>query len=253
MLDFFNHLREDNKTESELLSMLKKLKGHPGCCDTYSLEEVYSIVTTVYKDLSLNEKEIALWWTILESFGLNNSFEFITTLYCAGYATKETFASNELIDMNHVHKNFVEGFNEIYPQWRFGKNIYALTSSNKIRGYLRSVPMFLNKNVDYDLLVFGLTGEDHSEKSRERGGLEQPKKMPCGRNSVSSTQDTDVSSSSDLSDCELASEWPGDIERPTTNFQEILDLDMPEEESFDLQQSETPLDFEFSMEADDYF
>jgi len=167
--DFFSPLRRGSwGGYKKVISFLQKVRVHPtNKNQNYSLEEIYAKMVLVSRDLYLNQREMALWWIILEQFGLPEEVEPTRILYCAAYASKEMFLSNETIDDTYIEKNFVDNFRHLYAYWRQNIN-FNLPISKNVTTYIEDIPSFLNKTLDYNHVVEGLLSKQ-TPKSTDSG------------------------------------------------------------------------------------
>jgi len=164
MTDFFEVIEmEDIDDHMHPMSLFKALCNHPLVVDRLSTEEVYASLALVSKDLFMNETEIAIWWAILESFGIDLELSHLLVgLYCAGYAAKQACSGSSIVDKKLVENNFVPNFTKIYPVWAFHKDLTSIPTE-RVQYFYHTVPQFLNKFVDYDSVVEGLTPNDEDD------------------------------------------------------------------------------------------
>jgi len=147
--DFFDCL---TAKDSYLIRLLKALQDHPCRGAEYGLEEIYAFMVMVCKDMYLGEKELALWWVIVEEYGFDPQYELLRTLYYSAYAAKETLGYVGVLDKVYVESNFVDHFVIMYPYWSFDKIFDKALRKTTVQ-HLRDVPHFLKKDVDYHLML----------------------------------------------------------------------------------------------------
>mmetsp|Transcript_18167 Transcript_18167/g.20641 ORF Transcript_18167/g.20641 Transcript_18167/m.20641 type:complete len:261 (-) Transcript_18167:1419-2201(-) len=159
MVDFFAPLVEEDSEMRTPLNLVFDIYGYHSLSEQYTIEEVYAKLILVSRDLALTRREIALWWVTLELYGLDDSLEITTLLYCTAYAAKERIGCTDLLDQIFVERNFVENFRRIYSKWFLSININrAIASANSF--HFEVVPAWLHKEINYNGVVQFLTSED---------------------------------------------------------------------------------------------
>jgi len=138
--------------ENHPINIIEDLQFHPCRNRDYGLEEVYALVIMVAKDLYLGEKEMAIWWVILEEYGFDSEYELLRTLYYSAYAAKETLNYVGIIDAAFVESNFMEDFQNSYKIWSFHKN-FARALRRASLSFFKAISSFLNKHIDYNALL----------------------------------------------------------------------------------------------------
>mmetsp|Transcript_27146 Transcript_27146/g.31361 ORF Transcript_27146/g.31361 Transcript_27146/m.31361 type:complete len:186 (+) Transcript_27146:51-608(+) len=169
-VDFFDILQKDDKRDQcSPTALVEKLRYHPALEGYNSLEEIYSLLIMVSRDLFLSHMEMSLWWVILEHFGFDGRYELTRTLYCAAYTTKRAFQTDSYINGDFVENNFVEGFRQYYECWIVDKNV-DMTMWVTAASRSSVLPNFLNKDLDYNRVVDSFStaffGEPHTFNSK---------------------------------------------------------------------------------------